>query len=45
MKNRILKIVLVIAVIIAVIYAIKVIKSTNQGTPNQSDKGNPIERN
>jgi flagellar biogenesis protein FliO len=41
MKNNILKIVLVIALIILIIFVVRMIRSSNQGTPNQSAKGNP----
>lgn len=42
MKNKILKITLVIAIILVIIAAIRMLKSTNRGTPNQSQKGSPV---
>ena len=42
MKNKILKIILVIAIILVIIVAMRLLRSTNRGTPNQNQKGNPV---
>lgn len=44
MKKRILQICLMIAVILLIIIAVNFIKSGNQGTPNQQQKGNPFKQ-
>jgi len=43
MKNKLLKIALLIALILLAIYAVRIIKNTDSGTPNQGNKGNPME--
>lgn len=40
MRNKILKIVLVIAVIVLIAYVLHAIKDIDKGTPNQGSKGN-----
>jgi hypothetical protein len=44
MKKRILQFMLLLCVIILIIYAVRFIKDSDQGTPNQSDKGNRLEK-
>jgi hypothetical protein len=43
MKKRILQIILVLAVLLLIIFGINLLKGTDRGTPNQSDKGNPVQ--
>jgi uncharacterized protein YxeA len=42
MKKIILQIGLMLVILLVIIIAIRLIKSINQGTPNQQQKGNPL---
>jgi len=42
MNKRIWKVALVVMLILLAIFVIRAIKETNRGTPNQSEKGNPL---
>lgn len=44
MRKRIFQVCLTIAFILLIIIAVKFIKSSNQGTPNQEQKGNPLKQ-
>lgn len=45
MKNKILKLVLLIALIIVAVYAINLIRGANKGTPTPNTKGSPFDQN
>jgi hypothetical protein len=42
MKKKLIQIGVLICIIILIIIGIRLIKSTNKGTPNQDQKGKPL---
>gem|GEM_PF-6450793 len=42
MNKTWLRIILAVLVIIVIIFGIRMIKNSDKGTPNQSQKGNPL---
>jgi hypothetical protein len=42
MKKNLLRVILAIFIIILIVAGIRMIKNSDKGTPNQSQKGNPL---
>lgn len=44
MKNKIFKVILVIALIILAVYVVNLIKGSNKGLPSPNKKGSPFQQ-
>ncbi|WP_256003446.1 hypothetical protein [Pedobacter deserti] len=44
MRNKVLKIILLIAFIILAVYAVNLVKDSNKGVPSPNKKGSPFQQ-